>query len=73
MAEYKYCFNPCGDDELYDLKNDPHEMVNLINKPELKNVIKDLRVRLYKHLVKTEDDHAIKLFRDYTGIGREDE
>lgn len=71
--EYKYCFNPCGDDELYDLKNDPHEMVNLINKPELKNVIKDLRVRLYKHLVKTEDDHAIKLFRDYTGIGREDE
>ena len=55
------------------MKNDPHEMVNLINKPELKNVIKDLRVRLYKHLVKTEDDHAIKLFRDYTGIGREDE
>ena len=47
--------------------------INLINKPELKNVIKDLRVRLYKHLVKTEDDHAIKLFRDYTGIGREDE
>jgi arylsulfatase A-like enzyme len=43
---YKYVFN-CGDcDELYDLKSDPHELINLVNVPEKADLVHDLRLRL---------------------------
>ncbi|MEZ6045709.1 MAG: sulfatase [Planctomycetaceae bacterium] len=43
-------------DELYDLKNDPEEKVNLINKPEHKELVKKLRIRLHEILAETGGD-----------------
>jgi arylsulfatase A-like enzyme len=31
---HKYCWNPVGMDELYDLQEDPHEKNNLVNRPK---------------------------------------
>lgn len=41
-------------DELYDLKNDPEEMNNLIDSPEHQELIKQLNSRMFEWLEKTE-------------------
>ena len=48
--------------EFYDLKEDPHEMNNLINVPEYQDTIKSLTVELYDWLEET-DGMAIPLKR----------
>lgn len=48
--EYKYCFNPAGADELYDLRRDPAEMTNLAGKPAMQSVENELAERLLTHL-----------------------
>ncbi|KAJ5746744.1 hypothetical protein N7520_011926 [Penicillium odoratum] len=48
-------------EELYDLKNDPDEVDNLVNKPEYEGVLEDLRSRLEKWQRRTEDPW---LYRD---------
>jgi len=53
--DYKYCFNPAGVDELYDLRKDPAEMNNLAGKPETKAIENDLAQRLLAHLEQTGD------------------
>ena len=53
--KYKYCFNPAGQDELYDLRNDPGEMKNLIDTPAVQAVQRDLERRLLAHLEETGD------------------
>lgn len=40
--KWKYIFNGFDYDQLYDLENDPYETQNLINKPELIPVIKEM-------------------------------
>lgn len=40
-------------DELYDIENDPAEMVNLINEPRYKSLVRDLRERLYGLITST--------------------
>lgn len=40
--KWKYVFNGFDYDQLYDLENDPNETENLINKPELVPVIKEM-------------------------------
>jgi arylsulfatase A-like enzyme len=52
---YKYCFNPCGVDELYDLRKDAAEMNNLAGRPEHGDAERDLQRRLLAHLEATED------------------
>lgn len=52
---FKYCFNPGGVDELYDLRKDPGEMNNLIDQPDTLAVQRDLEARLLAYLKKTED------------------
>ena len=32
---WKYVYNPYSEDELYDMKSDPHELHNLANHPRL--------------------------------------
>ncbi len=66
--EYKYVFNPLGSDELYDLKNDPNEMVNLIDDTKCKSVIKDLRVQLLQYLRKIDDTKAYDMMSGYTNV-----
>lgn len=57
--EYKFVWNP-GDsvDELYDLKNDPVELNNLIKSKTHQKVKNQLILDLYQELVKTEDPAA---------------
>ena len=53
-------------DELYDLKNDPEEMKNLIDSPEHQKLIKQLNKRMFDWLEKT-DGMLIPLRRDSGG------
>ncbi len=50
-------------DELYDLRNDPEEMNNLINSPEHSDLIKQLNNRMFEWLEKS-DGMLIPLRRD---------
>jgi len=53
--EYKYVFNGFDQDELYDLKNDPHEMRNVANYPEYETIKKELCRRMWRFAC-SEDD-----------------
>lgn len=64
--EFKYVFNPAGVNELYDLKNDPHEMVNLIDDVKYKEVLTNLQNRLFAHLKQCDDKQAFDLMTWYT-------
>lgn len=37
-------------DQLYDLKNDPHEQNNLFNHPDYQEVVKEMKAELMKHM-----------------------
>ncbi len=64
--ELKYCFNPNGVDELYDLKNDPHEMVNQIDNKEYAERLNALQAMLLEHLRDCEDKDAYNMMSAYT-------
>ena len=46
--DWKYVFNGFDEDELYDLRNDPHEMRNLAREPGHDEVIRDMCRRLWQ-------------------------
>jgi arylsulfatase A-like enzyme len=52
---FKYVFNGFDQDELYDLRNDPHEMRNLANDPQYEPVKRELCKRLWRFAHKEED------------------
>lgn len=52
---WKYGFEPNGLDELYDLKNDPHEMINLIDEAEHSGTVTEMRGRLHGWIDATAD------------------
>lgn len=60
---YKYIFNDKDMDELYDLKQDPYEMNNLINDEGYVEVLIDLKRRLEKWRLKTNDTLTRKMIR----------
>ncbi|MCC2684215.1 MAG: sulfatase [Paenibacillaceae bacterium] len=47
--DYKYVYRPSEMNELYDLKDDPYEMQNLIHDPDHEQVKRDLYYRLQRH------------------------
>lgn len=51
----KYIFNCGGIDELYNLSDDPHELVNLALKSDSKTLLKEMRLLLKKWLEKKGD------------------
>jgi arylsulfatase A-like enzyme len=53
--EHKYVYNGFDFDELYDLKNDPHEMVNLSEQTEYQEVKRDLVRRMWRFAAREED------------------
>lgn len=53
--EYKYCFNPAGVDELYDLRKDPAELKNILAETPRVPVARALQERLLAHLAEKED------------------
>lgn len=54
-TDFKLVYNGFDFDELYHLQEDPEEMVNLINKPEFKPVVKELYQKLWKHAFEHDD------------------
>lgn len=52
---YKLVYNPSAVDELYDMKNDPYEMKNLIDDPDMQSVIRELFGKLWKKAVIERD------------------
>jgi choline-sulfatase len=60
--EWKYVHDPMGDrDELYDLVNDPWELVNAIDDPANREVVSALRLRLLDWSIQTEDARPVPL------------
>ena len=48
--QYKYAYNALDVDELYDLEDDPHEMVNRIDDPAYAIVKADMQARMWAHV-----------------------
>lgn len=60
--DWKYVHDPMGDqDELYDLVNDPWELVNVVNVPEHTAVLAEMRLRLADWAIATEDGQPVPL------------
>jgi len=60
--EWKYVHDPMGDaDELYDLVNDPWELINVIGDPGHRDVIADMQRRLADWSIMTEDARPVPL------------
>ena len=55
---HKLVVRECGGDELYDLAADPWEMDNCFGDPALASVQNELQLRLIKHRLATDTDHA---------------
>lgn len=64
---WKYCWNPVGIDELYDLKNDADEAVNRIDDPKAATDLQHLQHLLLDHL-ETTGDPAIRRFKKESGL-----
>jgi arylsulfatase A-like enzyme len=67
---YKYCFNPAGIDELYDLRDDPGELKNLIDTPAAASFQHGLELRLLAHLQQTDDEVVAVRLRDHLAARR---
>jgi len=48
-------------DELYDLVNDPHELVNVVDEEKNCEVLADMRLRLADWSIGTEDSPPVPL------------
>jgi len=57
---YKYIYNERDSDELYDLKEDPFEMKNLIRDEKYSEILTDLKSRLKKWRKRTKDTTTIR-------------
>lgn len=58
--DWKYVFNGFDEDELYDLKSDPHELKNLITHPACSKTAKRLLSELWRRVVETGDHSLAK-------------
>lgn len=66
FKQYKYIFNACDIDELYDLERDPRELDNQIDDPALSGVVEEMRQRLIQEMKRTKDGmlhHVKNLFQ----------
>ncbi|MBN1400892.1 MAG: sulfatase-like hydrolase/transferase [Anaerolineae bacterium] len=61
---HKLVFNRCDIGELYDLRHDPHELINLIAQPEAQMVKDELLEKLRACMVALEDP----MLRDLDGL-----
>ena len=60
--KWKYITDSHGDmDELYDLENDPWELINLSNNCENKNIILEMKDYLLDWMIETEDKKPIQI------------
>ena len=59
QGDWKFVFNGFDFDELYDLKNDPHEMCNLVNEPEHEARVQEMMAEVWR-IVRETGDRAIE-------------
>lgn len=62
-GRYKFVFNGPDRNELYDLEDDPHELVNLVEHPEYEETRLRLARRLGDWMEETDDDISIERYR----------
>jgi len=60
MDRYKYIYNERDWDELYDLKEDPFELKNLIRDENYSEILADMKSRLEKWRKRTKDSMTIR-------------
>ena len=63
-ADWRYIWYGTGEEELYNERSDPHELVNLANDPEYTEVKQRLKLRLLEWNALTEDPLDTSLRRD---------
>lgn len=61
-GDYKYVFHHGAFDELYNLKDDPWEMKNLINSRRCQRILLECRRRLLQWTIRTKDPDELGLF-----------
>lgn len=54
--DLKYVFNAFDDDELYDLKTDPYELMNVSEHPNYQEQKKEMCKQMWEHIKDTEDE-----------------
>jgi arylsulfatase A-like enzyme len=54
--EFKYVYNGFDFDELYDLRSDPHEMVNVADRPEYQEIKRELVRRMWRFAAEQGDE-----------------
>lgn len=54
---YKYVFNGFDRDELYDLREDPHELRNLAGDPDQQTVLEAMATRMWQIIHQTDDSN----------------
>jgi len=58
-GRYKYVFNAFDFDELYDLREDPHEMRNLASDPGHQGVLEEMVGRMWAHIRAIGDENML--------------
>lgn len=53
--KWKYVYNGFDYDELYDLEEDPHELVNVADRPQNRSIIRELSAKLWKFAYDRKD------------------
>ncbi len=51
---YKYCYRQQGPEELYDLQQDPWELVNIASEPEHRDLLDTYRLKMLDKLIEAE-------------------
>jgi arylsulfatase A-like enzyme len=57
-GDYKYVAAETSENELYNLKQDPFELKNLVDDPACANIKKELHERIVEHINATNDQLA---------------
>jgi len=77
VGNIKYGYNCCAEDELYDLKRDPHEVENLVRDPAYGAALFDCRRRLAEWMRETGDraegEYRRQISAWHPELGAEDE
>ena len=63
LNQYKYNIYSTGEDQLFDLKNDPGEKINLANLIDFSKIRTQCREKLKKWAEETEDTFALNILK----------